>query len=64
MYLQGEGVPQEYAEAHKWLTLAATTSTTNSQRDKAVKARDIVAASMTPAQIAEAQKRAHEWKKQ
>ena len=35
-----------------------------SNRDKAVKARDDVAARMTPAQIAEAQKLAREWKKQ
>ena len=64
MYSTGRGVPQDFVEAHKWLNLAAATHTDKLQRDQAVKARDIVAADMTPAQIAEAQKLASEWKKQ
>jgi TPR repeat protein len=63
MYADGEGIPQDYVQAHKWFNLAAATSTGKEDRDKAVKARDLVAARMTPAQIAEAQKLAREWKK-
>jgi TPR repeat protein len=63
-YAQGEGVPQDYVQAHKWFNLAAATYTEKETRDEAAKARDRVAARMTPAQIAEAQKLAREWKKQ
>ena len=57
MYLAGQGVPQNYALSHMWFHLAA------SQGDAdAAKARDMVAAKMTPDQIAEAQKLAREWK--
>ena len=64
MYYNGDAVPQDYVQAHKWFNLAAATFTEKEDCDKAVKARDHVAARMTPAQIAEAQKRAREWKKQ
>jgi TPR repeat protein len=64
MHDKGEGVPQDYVQAHKWLNLAAATDTRKPDHDEAVKARDDVAARMTPAQIAEAQKLACEWKKQ
>jgi hypothetical protein len=50
-------VPQNYVQAHKWWNLAAVAG------DKdAIKNRDIVAGKMTPAQIAEGQKLAREWK--
>jgi uncharacterized protein len=64
MYDKGQGVPQDYVQAHKWYNLAAATSTNKPARDSAVNARDDVAARMTPAQLAEAQKLASEWKKQ
>ena len=64
MYANGEGVPQDHVQAHKWLTLATITFTDKPERDEAIKARNSVAARMTPAQIAEAQKRARDWKKQ
>ncbi len=57
MYENGQGVPHDYAQAHMWFSLAGA------QGDKqAAKQRDIVAKRMTPAQIAEAQKLAREWK--
>jgi uncharacterized protein len=64
MYGKGQGVPQNYVQALKWLTLAAATFTTEPEHGQAVQSRDIVAATMTPAQIAEAQKLAREWQKQ
>ncbi len=57
MYSLGQGVPQDYVAAHKWFSLAASHGT-----DRATEAQGIVAAKMTPAQIAEAQRLAREWR--
>jgi uncharacterized protein len=64
MFADGLGVPQDYVQAHMWLDLAASRypDSGKEDRDKAIKARDLVASKMTPAQIAEAQKLAGEWK--
>ncbi len=57
MYLYGRGVSQDYVSAHMWFSLAASGG---------VRAagffRDLLAAKMTPFQVAKAQKLAHEWK--
>ena len=63
MYHNGQGVPQDYVQALKCFNLAAATSTKPDLHNLAVQARDKVAADMTHAQIAEAQKLAREWKK-
>ena len=55
MYTQGRGVPQDYTLAHMWLNLASAAG-----YEDAAKTRDTVAAQMTPAQIAEAQRLARE----
>jgi hypothetical protein len=49
---------------YKWYSLAISrySASEEQQRAKAVEKRDLVAARMTPAQIAEAQKLAREWK--
>ncbi len=57
MYAKGEGVPQDYVQARMWVNLAAAQG--NEQARKAV---DLLAEKMTPAQIAEAQRLAREWK--
>ena len=57
MYAQGQGVPQNYAQAYAWFSLAAAQGHAN-----AVKARDMFAKLMTPAQIAEGQKMARDWR--
>ena len=62
MYADGHGVPQDYVLARMWFNLAASRATTAWLRPAAVKSRDDVAAKMTPAQIAEAQRMAREWK--
>ena len=59
MYENGQGVPQDYVQAHMWFNLAGALA---GEREKSVKNRDRVAAKMTPAQIAEAQRLASEWK--
>ncbi len=45
-----------------WFNLAAAGSPPGEDRDSAAKNRDIVAKLMTPAQIAEAQRRAGKWR--
>jgi TPR repeat protein len=60
MYANGRGVPQDYVQAHMWYNLAAS-RTTGEARDSAVEFRDNLADLMTPTQIAEAQRLAHEW---
>ena len=57
MYYSGQGVPQDYVLAHMWANLAASQG-----GEKAVKKRDKIATFMTPAQLAEAQRLAREWK--
>ncbi len=64
MYEQGQGVPQDYVQAHKWFNLAAAgyPASGAAHRKDAVRNRDLVAAQMTPAQVAKAQRLAREWK--
>jgi hypothetical protein len=60
-YDKGQGVPQNYILAHMWFNLAASHFPTT-EREDAVKNRDIVASKMTPTQIAGAERLAREWK--
>ena len=62
MYANGQGVPQDYIQAHMWWNLAASRYTDPTDRANAVKQRDLVAAKMNTAQIAEAQRLASAWK--
>ena len=57
MYHFGQGVVRDYVQAHLWWSLAARQG-----NRAATKARNNVAKSMTPEQIAEAQNLAREWK--
>ena len=63
MYVYGQGVPQDLVRAHMWLNLAASRypSTEAEKRDGAIVARDAIAAQMSGAQIAEAQRLADRW---
>ena len=64
MYQKGQGVPQDYVQAHMLFNLAASRFSTSEAegRNQAAKNRDIAASKMTPEQIAEAQRLAREWK--
>ena len=64
MYENGFGVPQDYVQAHKWYNLAASRfeASKTEERNKAVTWRDLIAKKLNPAQIAEAQRLAAEWK--
>ena len=55
MYANGQGVPQDLVLAHMWFNLSAAGGYPEQVRDE-------IAGHMTPAQIAEAQKLAREWK--
>jgi len=57
MYHNGFGVMQDYVQAHMWYSLTAARG-----EKGASKWRDLLAEQMTPAQIAEAQRLAREWK--
>ena len=57
MYDNGLGVPQDYVIAHMWFNLAAASGFNEAARN-----RDMVARHMTPAQLADAQQLAREWK--
>jgi TPR repeat protein len=60
MYANGDGAAKDVTEAHGWLTLAATRASGDAQKKYASSRADL-AKQMTPAQVGEAQKRAHEW---
>ena len=61
MYANGEGVPQDYVAAHRFLNLAGAKGNEKVNEDPG-KARNRLAAKMTAVQVAEAQRRAREWK--
>lgn len=54
LYANGQGVARDDVEAYKWMSLAAAL-------EEAAAARDRLARQMTPARIAEAERRAREW---
>ena len=70
MYSAGRGVPQDYVLAYMWFNLAASRPNLGAASSEiAVRARnfaleksDRIAAKMTPAEVAEAQSMAREWK--
>ena len=57
LYVQGLGAPRDYVLAYMWFNLAAGRGETG-----AVKERDAIEAKLTPAERAEAQKRARTWR--
>jgi uncharacterized protein len=61
MYHDGEGVPKDDVQAYMWFNLAAAAWEFGKENIPAEE-RDKVASKMTPAQIAEAQKLARDWK--
>jgi TPR repeat protein len=56
MYGLGQGVPQDNIEAYKWYTLAAAQHDTS-----AIRGRDTLSSSLTPAQITEGQRLSQEF---
>jgi uncharacterized protein len=64
IYAKGEAGEPDNVSAHMWFNLAAThfPPSDTDDRNAAVRNRDLVAEKMTPAQIAQAQRRAREWR--
>ena len=64
MYVNGEGVPRDYVQAYKWfiVALARLPESETEKRSQAANGRDVVAYTIPPEQIAEAQRLAREWK--
>ena len=60
-YGAGRGVPQDFVASYMWLTLAIA-QLTGLARHGASKFRNTIAATMTSAQLDEAQRLAREWK--
>jgi hypothetical protein len=58
MYYAGEGVPRDYVQAFVWFSL----SEVGGQGEFATQSRTKAAEKMTPAQIAEAERRVRDWK--
>ena len=57
MYARGQGVPQDFVQAHVWFNLAAAAG-----KGGAADSRDEMAKLMSPSQIAEAQGLARQWR--
>ena len=55
-YAIGSGVFQDYVQAHKWFSVAASRGHPSANKD-----RDKIAGHMTPDQVAEARRLAREW---
>jgi TPR repeat protein len=62
MYQQGLGIPADPSKAYYWLNIAAGQLPDSADRTDLMKRRETVAASLTPAQIEAAQKRANNFK--
>ena len=60
-YDKGKGVPQDYVLAYKWFSLSVPRFQ-GKYHEEAVRNRDLAEKGMTPAQVAEAQKLAREWR--
>jgi uncharacterized protein len=62
MYFNGTGIAKDLVEAYMWGTLAAVSFERKEDRESAAKTCQILARSMSAAQVAEAKKRALAWK--
>lgn len=61
LYQHGLGVRKDAAEAYLWLTLAGARLPPGPLREETLYDRDVVAARLSPAELAELQARALEW---
>ncbi len=60
-YALGRGLPRDLKKAYVWLERAANSYTTAAERARAAKARDLVAAHMTPGDVAAAERLTYGW---
>ena len=62
MFFDGTGVTRDYAAAYVWFSLAAGQTPLEDNRKGLIELRNIAAARMTPAAVAEARRRAASWR--
>jgi TPR repeat protein len=62
LYFNGNGLPRDYSAAYFWYSLAAAQAPLMDNRKGLLELRNIAAARMTPAQVAEAEHRVAAWK--
>ncbi|HEY8277359.1 MAG TPA: tetratricopeptide repeat protein [Methyloceanibacter sp.] len=63
MYAGDSGIPQDKVQSFKWFTLAAAVFPPSSKEsNEAIKNANLIAETMTPAEITEAQRLAQDWK--
>jgi TPR repeat protein len=60
-YDAGRGVPRDYSEAYFWFDLAASGDVSSEKQGESAKRRDMVAALLTPSEIASLQQRVRQW---
>jgi uncharacterized protein len=61
LYFEGNGVARDYVSAYVWFTIAAGQTPLIDNRKELIELRNIAAARMTPAQVAEARRRVTAW---
>lgn len=61
LYLYGQGVPKDAAQAYMWLTLAGANMRPGAQREKTLDDRDRVAARLSVRELNEVQARVLDW---
>jgi TPR repeat protein len=62
LYFDGTGVARDYVSAYLWFSVAAGQTPLIDNRKQLIELRNIAAARMTPAQVAEAARRTSSWK--
>jgi len=62
LYFDGTGVARDYVSAYLWFSVAAGQTPLIDNRKQLIELRNIAAARMTPAQVAEATRRTAGWK--
>ena len=62
MYFYGDGVSQDYVQAHKWLNLAMARTAGEYSPEVIQRAKNESEKMMTGSQVAEAQQLAREWR--
>ncbi|WP_020175969.1 SEL1-like repeat protein [Methyloferula stellata] len=60
-YALGRGLRQDLPKAYKWLKLATESFADGHDREQALKAHALIAARMTPDEVAEAEKETRDW---
>jgi TPR repeat protein len=61
LYALGQGVPQDYVQAHMWINIAASLAT-GAEQQQCIELRDGMTKELSPQEVVEAQRLAREWR--